>query len=175
MSKKTLEEIVVRVNTRLQAPSRRRAWFIFTEAPSLVEVDSTQKKEIESDQYLTIVTRWGALEQAVPQKAKWSEGDSTQTTEEFVKSLQNKDAVIAELKNHLDDENIDERAKRSDLDTLLINTIDWNVDDKKDVDFSLLSEKKLVERLKEAGQVEGEDFSADAEKSALIELLKEVV
>lgn len=86
-----MEKIVVRLKPWFRAPTRRRAWFEFSSSPKLVEVTKEQKKLIEEDNYLIIITKGTAYEQGVKNSKEKKKVEVTKSNkEEIIEKLTSK-------------------------------------------------------------------------------------
>lgn len=68
--------IVAAVMPNHPSGTRRRAGFVFTVEPIVYEVTEEQRKEILADQFLRIITKGTALDDAMQAYKKKSEGSS---------------------------------------------------------------------------------------------------
>lgn len=78
--------IVAAVMPNHPSGTRRRAGFVFTVEPVVYEVTEEQRKEILADQFLRIVTKGTALDDAMQAYKKKSEGSSELSDIESVPS-----------------------------------------------------------------------------------------
>lgn len=164
------QKIVVRVLQNHPTGTRRRAWFVFGTQPTRVEVNAEELKMIQEDEHLLIVTKWSALEQATdqsktasaPAKAEWGEQETPLTKKQIIEKLE-------EMKVEYD--------KRGNRDSLLATleeaiaaTWKTGVDDGNE-NPHIYTVEEIVAKLEAKWLVEWTDFSKDAEKADLIELL----
>jgi len=165
------QKIVVRVRPNHPSGTRRRAWFVFGTQPSRVEVTAEELKLIQEDEHLIIVTKWTWLDQATDQK-KWVTPPTwTSGNDDSEKPPLTKKQIIEQLEEMK--VKYDKRANRDDLLATLEEAIAtaWSSSDGPNENLAELSIEQLVAKLEAKWLVEGTDFTKDADKADLIELL----
>jgi len=165
------QKIVVRVRPNHPSGTRRRAWFVFGTQPSRVEVTAEELKLIQEDEHLIIVTKWTWLDQATDQK-KWVTPPTwTSGNDDSEKPPLTKKQIIEQLEEMK--VKYDKRADRDDLLATLEEAIAtaWSSSDGSNENLAELSIEQLVAKLEAKWLVEGTDFTKDADKADLIELL----
>lgn len=182
MSKTT--KIVVRVTQNHPTGARSRAGFKFWNNPQQIEVTSEQRKMIEEDKYLLIVTKWNALKQAKesakkkeeqikdktdnnPEVDNWDSGSEDTEWTEWNDNDSKDEWQADDLKEDSDEEETQKPITKNELKAQLeIMWVEfWNKDNLAELEDK--TRKALIIELEKAW----EEFSSEAEIKDLIALV----
>lgn len=132
---------------------------------------------IKEDKFLIIVTKGGALEQAVKQDKQNFSEEWTSAEGSSAKVLVKDDLTKKQIAEQLTEMWIEfnDRANKDELFAVLEEAIakqsEWTSDEGNAEDLNTMTVEQIVAKLEEKWLVEWTDFTKDAEKEALIALL----
>jgi len=159
--------IVAAVMPNHPSGTRRRAGFVFTTEALVYEVTEEQRKEILADQFLRIVTKGTALDDAMQAYKKKCEGSSDSSDIESAPSAESSDNASNLAPVASTDPSTDED-KGSDPSTAPAST---ESEPETEKPISRMNKAELIAELEKKGLVAGTDFEPEAWNKKLAALL----